>query len=305
MRIIITENQFRRLYGEQTTKPQYSWQNNPAPSYVTAPSDYLGKGGQFERSQNMSDLRNMPIKNGPKKGSTTLDAAMEQFRDGLFSPAGMAIEAFLSAFAFTAPAVLGAYAAMLAYDIYKSLNGEINWLNIIFDTFSVATSGTASKLFAPYVKQVKSGTFNTIAKAFEWIKTTKLWQALKPIITAITNGLKVVSKWITTGLKWIADNTGITAIANFGSKIVSFIDNSIESITKNLSGLAEKVVTNPKVVSKVPAVVQKTVKSLTPGTKKVVTKTYTGVKNAANTLVPDAKEVVADYAKEKLLPNKS
>jgi hypothetical protein len=268
MRIIITENQLKRLYGEQTTKPQYNYK--PDPSLYRQSSDYLGKGGQFEKSQNMGDLRTMPIKKGPKKGTTTLDTAMEQFRDGLFSPAGIAIEAFLSAFAFTSPAVIGAYAAILAYDIYKSLNGQTNWLNIIFDTFSVATSGTASKLFAPYVKQVKSGTFSTVAKAFEWIKKTKLWQSIKPIITSITNGLKVVSKWITTGLKWIADNTGITAITNFGSKIVSFIDNSITSITQNLSSLGKNVAT--------------------------------GTKNAAKTLVPDPKGTVVDYSKGKLLP---
>jgi len=273
MKIIITENQFRRLYGEQTTKTQYSWQK-PAPSYTTAPSDFTGKGGQFERSQNIGDdLRTEKIIKGSKSGTITLDATMEQFRDGLFSPTGMAIEAFLSAFAFTAPAVVGAYAAMLAYDIYKSVKGETNWLNIIFDTFSVATSGTVSKILAPYIKMAKSAKteFKTIGSVFEWIKKTDLWGYIKPSITAITKGLSVVSKWISEGLEWIANNTGLTAINNFSKNIVSFIDNSIASITQNLSSLGKKVVT--------------------------------GTKNAVKTLTPNTKEAAVDYAKEKLLPN--
>jgi len=229
-------------------KTQYSWDNyKPDPSLYRQSADYLGKGGQFEKSQNMSDLRTAPIQKGPKKG-TKLDEMMEEFREGLFSPAGIAIESFLSAFAFSAPAVVGAYAAMLGYDIYKSLNGETNWLNIIFDTFCVATSGTMSKILAPYVKEAKAG-FNTIAKVFEWIKTTKLWQLIKPFVNTIIEGLTVVAKWISTGLKWIADNTGLTSLATFGTKIVSFITDSVKTISELTGEIAGAVTKSEKVAA--------------------------------------------------------
>ena len=242
MKIIITESQFKRLKLEQKNTAQYNPQNFKP---ERAPSDYLGKGGQFERETNMSDLRFAPIQKGPKKG-TKLDTMMEEFRAGLFSPTGMAIEAFLSAFAFTAPAVVGAYAGMLGYDIYKSLNGDTNWLHIIFDTFCVATSGTMAKILAPYVKEAKAG-FNSIAKVFEWIKTTKLWQAIKPYLNTIVKGLKVVGEWIVTGLKWIADNTGLTTLAKWGTKIVSFLNGIVKTIAELTGELAGAVSNSARV----------------------------------------------------------
>jgi hypothetical protein len=266
MKIIITENQFKRLWVEQPDATKF---NPPVYKPQAAPSDYLGKGGQFERETNMSDLRFAPIQKGPKKG-TKLDAMMEEFRAGLFSPTGMAIEAFLSAFAFTAPAVVGAYAGMLGYDIYKSLNGDTNWLHIVFDTFCVATSGTMAKILAPYVKEAKAG-FNSIAKVFEWIKTTKLWQAIKPFLNSIINGLKVVGGWIATGLKWIADNTGLTALAKWGTKIVSFLNGIVKTFAELLGELAGAVSNSARVSA---------------GTTKAIEK--------------GAEETVIHYGKEKL-----
>lgn len=243
MKIIITENQFRRLYGEQNTKPQYSWDNyKPDPSLYNKPSDFTGKGGHVERSLGIGDdLRTERIKKGTKKGTITLDGAMESFREALFTPAGMAIEIFLTSFVWTAPSVVGAYAALLSYDIYKSFNGETDWFNIIVDTLCVVTSGAVAGIFAPLVKLGKKG-LNSIAKVFEWLKTTSIWVKLKPYLNSLASGISTVSEFIANGLKWIADNTGITLLAKWSSKIVSFFSSIVSGILDVVGKVTGKVV---------------------------------------------------------------
>jgi hypothetical protein len=231
MRIIITESQLKNLNLEQ-------FDNFKMPS---AQSDYLGRGGQFEKTNKLYNPFEYPISKGPKK-NTTIDDAMESFREGLFSPTGMAIESFLTSFAFTAPGVVAAYAAMLAYDIYKSLNGETDWFNIIVDTLCVATSGVVSGVFAPLVKGGKKG-FSSISKVFEWLKTTSVWTKIKPYLSNLSSGINVVGSWIAKGLKWIADNTGITVLAKWSSKIVSFFSGITNGILEVIGQISGKVAT--------------------------------------------------------------
>ena len=207
----------------------------------TASSDYLGKGGEFERTNKLYNPFEYPLSKGPKKG-TTIDSAMETFREGLFSPAGMAIETFLTSFAFTAPGVVAAYSAMLAYDIYKSLNGETDWFNIIVDTLCVITSGAVSGLFSPLVRGAKKG-FNSISKVFEWLKTTSIWNKIKPFLSNLASGIKTVGEWIAKGLKWISDNTGITFLAKWSSKIVSFFSSIVNGILEVVGKVTGKIAT--------------------------------------------------------------
>lgn len=206
-----------------------------------AQSDYLGKGGNFERTNKLYNPFEYPIHKGPKKG-TSIDDAMESFREALFSPTGMAIEAFLTSFAFTAPGVVAAYAAMLSYDIYKSLNGETDWFNIIVDTLCVVTSGVVSGIFAPLVKGAKKG-LSSISKVFEWLKTTSVWTKIKPFLTTLVEGINVVGGWIGTGLKWISDNTGLTFLAKWSSKIISFFSNIVNGILESIGQISGKVAT--------------------------------------------------------------
>ena len=211
----------------------------------TASSDYLGKGGEFERTNKLYNPFEYPLSKGPKKGAT-IDSAMESFREGLFSPAGMAIETFLTSFAFTAPGVVAAYSSMLAYDIYKSLNGETDWFNIIVDTLCVVTSGAVSGLFSPLVRGTKKG-FSSISKVFEWLKTTSIWNKIKPFLSNLASGINTVGEWIAKGLKWISDNTGITFLAKWSSKIVSFFSNIVNGILDvvgNITGNIATKVTN-------------------------------------------------------------
>jgi len=239
MKIIITENQFRRIYGEQTNKTQYSYK--PDPSLYNKPSDYTGKGGQVERSLGIGDdLRTEKIKKGTKKGTITLDGAMESFREGLFSVEGMAIEAFLTSFAWGAPGVFGAYAALLSYDIYKSLKGDTDWFNIIVDTLCVVTSGAVAGIFSPLVKVGKKG-LNSIAKVFEWLKTTSVWTKIKPYLKSLASGISTVSAWIAKGLKWVANNTGITLLAEWSSKIVSFFSGMVSKLLEVVGEVTGKV----------------------------------------------------------------
>jgi len=240
MKIIITETQYKLLMVEQL---QIAQPNNP--------SDYLGKGRQFEKMNKIQDPLRIPLNKG-----LNLNEIMESFREKLFSPAGVTIEVFLTSLGWTAPAVMAAYGAILSFDIYKSINGETDWFNIVVDVIGIVTSGAFSGLFAPLMRGAKKR-FNSIVEVFKWLKTTKVWESLKPYLSKIVSGLSNVGKWLSTGIKWIADNTGLTFLLKWSSKILSFFNNIskqiLDFISKETSESVGSIINNTKVAQSVGA----------------------------------------------------
>jgi len=260
MNIIITETQLSRLLIEQnpfqkpqlspglknqmsTTQVQYA-QQPKMDDYKTkiATSDYLGKGGEFGRAKpkvlTFEQLKNAKIIRGKKRGST-VEEVIEDLKKFVFSPSGIAIEAFLTAWGFTAPAVMGAYAALLGYDIYQAIKGKPNWVDIIFETICVITSGSFAKILAPFKET--GVVAKTLEEFFVWIKGTSLGKTLLPIITKIIGGLARVGEWISYGMKWIAEQTGIKFFVELASSAVSWfksVIHGIESGFKELSSFA-------------------------------------------------------------------
>lgn len=239
MKIVITENQLSFLVSEQMQMTK-----------IQQPSDYLGKGGEFEKMNSIQDPFKIPLKKGPKE-NTTLDEAMENFRQNLFSPTGIAIETFLTSFGWTAPAVMGAYGGLLSYDIYKSLNGKTDWGNIVFDTLALVTSGLLSGVIAPFIRGGKKS-FDSIKSVFSWLKTTNIWTKLKPYLSKIGTLLSTIGGWLSKGIKWIADNTGLTFLLKWSGKILSFFNNisktMLNSLEEGVSDVVRGITKNEKVV---------------------------------------------------------
>lgn len=256
MNIIITESQLGRLLIEQNPfqGPQLSpslknqmatTQAQPAQQpkmddYRTkiATSDYLGKGGTFERTTKVltfEQLKNAKIPRGKKRGSK-VEEFIEELKKAVFSPAGIAIEAFLTSWGFTAPLVMGTYAGLLGYDIYQAIKGKPNWIDIIFETICVITSGSFAKILAPFKET--GVVAKTLEEFFVWIKGTSLGKTLLPIITKIIGGLARVGEWISYGMKWIAEQTGIQLFVELASSAVSWFKSVIHSIEAGFKELA-------------------------------------------------------------------
>jgi hypothetical protein len=227
MKILITEFQLNKLLLEE----------HPSSNKFKEPFNYLSKGYIYE-SSNLFQQR--VLKNNGKEEGPALDEFMEKYREGLFSPVGMAIEVLLTSFEYTAPIVVDAYGAMLAYDIFKSLNGQTNWFNIIIDVICVVTSGLAAGTFSPLMKYSKSG-FSSIAKVFEWLKTTKIWTKIVPFLENVLKGIGVVAGYIGKGLNWIAKQTGISFLAKWSSNIVGFFNKIITGILDAVGSATGKV----------------------------------------------------------------
>lgn len=189
-------------------------------------------------------LAKNPIK--PLKGMS-FDEFMEDFREKLYSPGGIAVESFLTSFGITAPLVVGSYAVMLVYDIYKAITtGEFGWFDLIFDIMGVLTSGTMSGLFSQIAKSAKG--VKGVEATLAFLKNSKLWVKISPYLKKLSTWMGQISTWIKDAIIWITKKTGNTTIGKQLSKINSVIKTVLDTIQNTVTKLVSKVA-NPKVAT--------------------------------------------------------
>ena len=182
-------------------------------------------------------LAKNPIK--PLKGMS-FDEFMEAFREKLYSPGGIALETFLTSLTITAPLVVGSYAVMLVYDIYKAITtGEFGWFNLIFDIIGVLTSGTISGLFSQIAKSAKG--IKGVEATLAFLKNSKLWVKISPYLKKLSTWMGQFSTWIKDAIIWIKQKTGNTAIGKQLSKINSVIKTVLDTIQNTVTKLVSKV----------------------------------------------------------------
>jgi len=157
----------------------------------------------------------MLIKPNNSKPPIQLDKFMEEFRNSLYSPAGIAIEGLLTALEFTAPAVVLSYAAMLGYDLYRANQGYTDWLNIIFDLLGLVSSGMLSGVLSRLMEASKP-VLKSIESAFEWLSKQSDWKVIEPYVMKLVKlsswalnklvlGLKEIGKWLKSS--WLGKMT--------------------------------------------------------------------------------------------------
>ena len=182
-------------------------------------------------------LAKNPIK--PLKGMS-VDEFMEGFREKLYSPGGIAVEAFLTSFGFTAPLVITSYAAMLAYDINKGIQtGDYAWLDIIFDVLGVLTSGTLSGALSGIMKSAKG--IKGVDKALLYLKNSKVWEKILPYIKDIGISTIIIQKRIQDGIKFLVEKFGKTWLGQGLTKINSAIKIVLDTIQNTVTKLVSKV----------------------------------------------------------------
>ena len=189
---------------------------------------------------------NQYLAKNPLKGMS-FDEFMEAFREKLYSPGGIALETFLTSLTLTAPLVVGSYAVMLVYDIYKAITtGEFGWFNLIFDIMGVLSSGIYSGLFSQIAKSAKG--IKGVEATLAFLKNSKLWVKISPYLKKLSTWTGQFLTWIKDGIKWIKETTKNSAIGPLLSKINSVIKTVLDTIQNTVTKLVSKVA-NPKVAT--------------------------------------------------------
>jgi uncharacterized protein YnzC (UPF0291/DUF896 family) len=173
----------------------------------------------------------------------TLDEFMEGYRDALTHPVMIGLEVALTSTGVGVGAVVAAYTALLAYDVYKGVvNKDWDWLNIVFDVLGIVSSGVISGTLRPIMKGAQGLKLNTIGKVLTYLSKTKIWSEIKPLLKGGITLLKSISKGIWKALEWISRKTGFRQLKVAGKSVEVMIQNIIFSIEEFLKSSVKKTV---------------------------------------------------------------
>jgi len=186
----------------------------------------------------------------------TLDEFMEEYRDALTHPVMVGLEVALTSTGVGVGAVVAAYTALLAYDVYKGVvKKDWGWLNIVFDVIGIVSSGVISGTLRPIMKGAQGLKLNSLGKVLTYLSKTKIWAEIKPLLQGGITLLKSISKGVKNALLWISKKTGFKALEFAGVSVETWVQKIVYDIQDFLK-----------------LSVKKTVKFLEPGAK-VGTKT--------------------------------
>jgi len=173
----------------------------------------------------------------------TLDEFMEGYRETLTHPVMVGLEVALTSTGVGVVAVVAAYTALLAYDVYKGVvNKDWNWLNIVFDVLGIVSSGVISGTLRPIMKGAQGLKLNSLGKVLTYLSKTKIWAEIKPLLQGGISLLKSISKGIWKSLEWISRKTGFRQLKVAGKSVEVMIHNIIYNIEEFLKSLVKKTV---------------------------------------------------------------
>jgi predicted heme/steroid binding protein len=170
----------------------------------------------------------------------------ENLRSALFSWGGAAVQAFLSS---GATAGIGnvvlviVWGAMLAYDLYLAVGGNVNWVNLIIDIVGIATTGPGAKIVGEAFK--KLGIFGKklpLNSILETLSKSSIGKWFVGIIEMAVKGLSGIVNTLTKGITWLAEKFGIN-FTNSSGQLQTFLNKAVTDISSSptLKTVAGKV----------------------------------------------------------------
>lgn len=170
----------------------------------------------------------------------------ENLRSALFSWGGAAVQAFLSS---GATAGIGnvvlviVWGAMLAYDLYLAVGGNVNWVNLIIDIVGIATTGPGAKIVGEAFK--KLGIFGKklpLNSILETLSKSSIGKWFVGIIEMSVKGLSGIANTLTKGITWLAEKFGIN-FTNSSGQLQTFLNKAVTDISSSptLKTVAGKV----------------------------------------------------------------
>lgn len=181
--------------------------------------------------------------------SGNVKAFMEDIREILFSPEGMAIEAGLAATGIGGLGPAIAWGVMLAYDVYLKATGDpsSNWFNIVIDAIGCGGLAYLGKAFRGGLQA--SGIFQRAAgkEVGEVVsaaaKNPKTAGMLKSVGEKISQKMPGITSTLKTGAEWATKKLKINwfskVVDNFTNMIAKFLDsvgvNASKDVTKKFA----------------------------------------------------------------------
>jgi len=173
----------------------------------------------------------------------TLDEFMEGYRETLTHPVMVGLEIALTSTGVGVAAVVAAYTALLAYDVYKGVKeGEWDWLNIVFDVIGIVSSGVISGTLRPIMKGAQGLKLNSLGKVLTYLSKTKIWAEIKPLLQGGITLLKSISKGVKNALLWISKKTGFKALEYAGVSVETWVQKIVYDIQDFLKSSVKKTV---------------------------------------------------------------
>jgi predicted heme/steroid binding protein len=160
----------------------------------------------------------------------------ENLRTALFSWGGAAVQAFLSS---GATAGIGnvvlviVWGAMLAYDLYLAVGGNVNWVNLIIDIIGIATTGPGAKIVGEAFK--KLGIFGKklpLNSILQTLSKSSVGKWFVGIIEMAVKGLSGISNTLTKGITWLAEKFGIN-FTNSSGQLQTFLNKAVTDISSS------------------------------------------------------------------------
>jgi predicted heme/steroid binding protein len=160
----------------------------------------------------------------------------ENLRTALFSWGGAAVQAFLSS---GATAGIGnvvlviVWGAMLAYDLYLAVGGNVNWVNLIIDIVGIATTGPGAKIVGEAFK--KLGIFGKklpLNSILQTLSKSSVGKWFVGVIEMAVKGLSGISNTLTKGITWLAEKFGIN-FTNSSGQLQTFLNKAVTDISSS------------------------------------------------------------------------
>lgn len=171
-------------------------------------------------------------------------ALMEDLREILFSPEGMAIEAILLATGIGGAVPMILWGVLLAYDCYMKFKGDpqSSWFNIIIDAIGCASAGGLAYLgkflrsTGIVAKTAGKGVEEAVIIAS---KNPATKEAVQKAGGFISKKMPVITKTLKDGAEWAAKKLKINWLGGMVDKFSGFMANILDKI--GVKGGAEKL----------------------------------------------------------------
>jgi len=174
----------------------------------------------------------------------------EELRKALYSWGGAAVQTFLATFgsAFGGNVVLViVWGAMLAYDVYLAIQGDVNWVNLLIDLVAVLTTGPGSKILGEFFKKIGVlGQKIPLKQLLLKINNSGGASYISKLVQKIVTGLPKILKWVVDGIKWVGSKFKINALGKSTSQITSRLTSLTDELATATSTLVKPVVSQGK-----------------------------------------------------------
>lgn len=163
-------------------------------------------------------------------------------RDAANSGPGIAIQLIIDAVgpetfgaAFAIPGVV--WGLITQWDFLNLNLGTPEWLNLIFDTLCLCTTGIMSTALAPFTKAAKGAVFSSLEKVFLWLRETSFGKMIMKFLPAIEGGVGTAGKYLVKAAEWV----GTKFKGLIGEEMAVLLKEGAAKAKGYIAGFVEKV----------------------------------------------------------------